>query len=62
MKKTIYKAIAYEKGNTGRKGKIAFEAIADCMSDAVKKVQIWVWQHEDLYYYTIERKNMIENE
>lgn len=62
MKKTVYNAIAYKKGNTGRKGQIIFESVFNCMTDAIKKIQEWVYLHEDLYYYTIERKIIVKNE
>lgn len=62
MKKTRYYIRAYKKGNTGRKGPVALKSTADDISDAIKKLQKWIWLHEDLYYYTIDRKIIIENE
>lgn len=62
MKKIIYKAKAYRKGKTGRKGEVWGELEYNNMSDAIKKIQDWVYLHEDLYYYSIEREIIIENE
>lgn len=62
MKKTVYRTIAYQKGATSRKGPIKITKTFDCMSEAVKALQSWVWLHEDLYYYSIEREIIIENE
>ena len=62
MKKITYNTVAYIKGSTGRKGAVKMTAKFNCMSDAIKKLQEWIYQHEDLYYYTINREIIIENE
>lgn len=62
MKKTIYKTVAYQKGATGRKGQIKMSEEFNCMSEAIRKLQEWIYQHEDIYYYSIEREITIENE
>lgn len=62
MKKIIYKARAYRKGKTGRKGEIWGELEYDTMNYAIKKIQDWVYLYEDLYYYSIEREIVIKNE
>ena len=62
MKKTVYKTIAYQKGVTGRKGPVKMTKTFNCITEAVKVLQNWVWLHEDLYYYSIEREIIIENE
>ena len=62
MKKITYNVVAYNKGNTGRKGVAKMTVKFNSMSDAIKKLQEWVYQYEDLYYYTINREITIENE
>lgn len=62
MKKTIYKTVAYQKGATGRKGQAKISKTFDCVTEAIKELQKWVWIHEDSYYYSIEREIIIENE
>lgn len=62
MKKVTYNAVAYSKGNSGRKGVAKMIAKFECMSDAINNLQKWIYLHEDLYYYTIERKIIVENE
>lgn len=62
MKKIVYKAKAYKKGSTGRKGGVWGELEYDTISEAIKKIQDWVYLHEDLYYYSIEREIIIKNE
>ena len=62
MKKTYYYVRVYKKGNTGRKGPVAFESVFEYISEAIKKCQEYIYKHEDLYYYSIERKIITENE
>ena len=62
MKKIAYNAIGYIKGSTGRKGPVKMTVKFNNISDAIKQLQEWVYLHEDLYYYTIDREIIIENE
>ena len=62
MKKIYYYTRIYRKGSTGRKGPIVFESKSECISEAIKKCQEYVYKHEDLFYYSIEREIKLENE
>ena len=62
MKEINYYVRAYKKGNTGRKGPIALESVYNDISKAIIKCQQLIYQHEDLYYYSIERVIITKNE
>ena len=62
MKEINYYVRAYKKGSTGRKGPIALESVYNDISKAIIKCQQLIYQHEDLYYYSIERVIITKNE
>lgn len=62
MKTVIYNVVAYRKGATGRKGNIFKSIPCISMSQAIATCQKWIYEHEDLYYYSIERNIINKND